>query len=495
MNKKRKAEMKENILIVWIVTLIQIIVTTNVLLAQTKVSKIEELIQTYNDNGQFNGSILVAENGEVIFKRGYGLANIEWSIPNKPDTKFRIGSITKSFTAMLIMQLVEEGKIHLEDKIIDHLPGYREDIGGKVTIHHLLSHTSGIPNYTVFPEYFSKISRLPTNVDEFIEEYCEKDLEFEPGSKYTYSNTGFFLLGAIIENIDGKKYGEVLREKILEPLNMKNTGYDDNESIIKKRADGYLPFFKGCINASYVDMSVPFSAGGMFTTVEDLYLWDQALYTEKLLTQEYKNVLFTEYPTTPEGFPAFGWTKEKLTIFADGDSLYTISRTGGINGFWGLITRVIGDKHSVIIMNNTARTNLDKMTENILKIIYGEPFDIPKKSIAKAMYDKMGQENIQSAIEFYHEVRNHSSSDYNFDESEFGLLGYNLIVIENRIDEAVEVFKLNIEVYPKSSSAYFYLGDAYMRMGDKEKAIYNFERSLELNPDNDNAKEVLKQLK
>lgn len=487
--------MKEKIFKIGIVTLISIIVINSVLFAQKKVSEIEKLVQKYFENGHFNGSVLIAENGNVIFKRGYGLANIEWNVPNTPDTKFRIGSITKSFTAMLIMQLAEEGKIHLEDKIIEYLPNYRKDTGTKVTIHHLLSHTSGLPNYTEFPEYFSKTSRLPTNVDEFIKGHCENDLEFDPGTKYAYSNTGFFLLGAIVEKVSGKNYSDVLRDKILEPLNMKNTGYDDNESIITKRANGYLPFFKGCINAPYVDMSVPFSAGGMFATVEDLFLWDQALYTEKLLTQEFKKKLFTKYTTTPEGFPAFGWTKEKLPIFANGDSVYTISRTGGINGFWGLITRVIADKHSVILLNNTARTDLDEITENILKIIYGEPYDTPKKSIAKAMYDKMSQQNIQSAIELYHEARNQSPSIYNFDESEFGLLGFNLIVVENRIDEAIEVFKLNTEAYPKSFMAYFYLGDAYMRKGDKEKAILNLERSLELNPDNNQAKEMLKRLR
>jgi len=487
--------MKGKIFKIGIVTLILIIVINNVLLAQQKVADIEKLMQKYYENGQFNGSVLIAENGKVIFKRGYGLANIEWNVPNTPDTKFRIGSITKSFTAMLIMQLAEEDKIHLEYKIIDYLPNYRKDTGTKVTIHHLLSHTSGLPNYTVSPEYFSKISRLPANVDEFIKGHCENDLEFEPGSRYAYSNTGFFLLGAIVEKVSGKKYGDVLREKILEPLNMKNTGYDNNESIITKRANGYMPFFKGCINAPYVDMSVPFSAGGMYATAEDLFLWDQALYTEKLLTQEFKKKLFTKYTTTPEGFPAFGWTKEKLPIFANGDSVYTISRTGGINGFWALITRVIADKHSVILLNNTARTDLDEMTENILKIIYVEPYDTPKKSIAKAMYDRISQQNIQSAIEFYHEARNHSPTDYILDESEFGLLGYNLIVVENRLDEAIEVFKLNTKVCPKSSMAYFYLGDAYMRKGDKKKAIFNFQRSLELNPDNIQAKEMLKQLR
>src|SRR6266446_8440843 len=183
--------------------------------AQDKAGKIDQLISLYNKYGQFNGSALVADNGKVIYQKGVGLANMEWNIPNTPGTKFRLGSITKQFTATLILQLVEQGKIKLDGKLSDYLPDYRKDTGAKVTIHNLLSHTSGVPSYTSLPGFFSNVSRNPFAVDDFIKKYASGDLEFEPGTKFVYSNSGYFLLGAIIEKVTGKPYEQVLRGKHL----------------------------------------------------------------------------------------------------------------------------------------------------------------------------------------------------------------------------------------------------------------------------------------
>ena len=163
---------------------------------------------------------------------------MEWKISNTPDTKFRLGSITKQFTATLIMQLVEEGKVKLDGKLSDYLLDYRKDIGEKVTVHQLLNHTSGIPSYTALPGFFSDVSRNPYSVADFVKKYASNNLEFEPGSKFSYNNSGYFLLGAIVEKVTGKPYEQVLKEKILDPLGMKNTGYDHFDRLLEKRASG-----------------------------------------------------------------------------------------------------------------------------------------------------------------------------------------------------------------------------------------------------------------
>ena len=208
-------------------------------LAQDKAAKIDELMAQYHKNNQFMGTVLVAESGKVIYKKGFGYANVEWEIPNTTDTRFRIGSITKQFTAMLILQLVEQGKVKLDGKVTDYLPDYRKETGDRVTVHHLLNHTSGIPSYTGMPTFFKDVSRNPYGVEEFVKKYASGDLEFEPGSKFVYNNSGYFLLGAIIEKVTGKPYDQVLKENILDPLGMKDTGYDRHDTIIKKRASGY----------------------------------------------------------------------------------------------------------------------------------------------------------------------------------------------------------------------------------------------------------------
>ena len=203
-----------------------VLLTASVAFTQTKSAKIDALIQQYVANRQFNGSVLVAEKGQIIFKKGYGMANMEWNIPNAPDTKFRLGSITKQFTAMLIMQLVEKGKLKLTGKVTDYLPDYPKATGDKITIHHLLTHTSGLSNYTNFPGFFEKQSRNPYTPEVFLKEFMNLPLDFEPGSKFSYSNSGYFLLGVIIEKVTGKSYAEVLKTNILAPAQLQDTGYD-----------------------------------------------------------------------------------------------------------------------------------------------------------------------------------------------------------------------------------------------------------------------------
>ncbi len=216
-----------------------LLIVSNNSFAQTKSQKIEALLGQYHEYGQFNGAALVAENGKVIFKKGFGMANMEWDIPNMPDTKFRVGSITKQFTAMLVMQLVEQGKLKLDGKLTDYLPDYPKSTGDKVTIHHLLTHVSGIPSYTGFPNFFRDLSRDPYTPEAFVKTFADSALQFEPGAKFLYNNSGYFLLGAIIEKAAGKTYEQALAENILTPLNMKNTGYDHHGTILKKRAAGY----------------------------------------------------------------------------------------------------------------------------------------------------------------------------------------------------------------------------------------------------------------
>ncbi|MDQ2922375.1 MAG: beta-lactamase family protein, partial [Acidobacteriota bacterium] len=294
-----------------------------------KAAKIDEVMTLANKYRLFNGSVLVAENGKVIYKKAFGLANMEWNIPNTPETRFRLGSITKQFTATLILQLVEQGKIKLDGKLSDYLPEYRKDVGEKVTVHQLLNHTSGIPSYTSLPGFFNDVSRNPYSVDEFVKKYASNNLEFEPGSKFSYNNSGYFLLGAIIEKVTGQPYERVLKEKIFDPLGMKSTGYDHHATIIEKRASGYEKTGEGYVNAAYLDMSLPYAAGSLYSTVDDLYLWDQALYTDRVLSAQSKDLMYK--PNLNDY--AYGWNITKAKLGTGTETVPSISHGGGINGF------------------------------------------------------------------------------------------------------------------------------------------------------------------
>ena len=453
-----------------------------------KSANIDEVMTLANKYRLFNGSVLVAENGKVIYKKGLGLANMEWNIPNTPETRFRLGSITKQFTATLILQLVEQGKIKLDGKLSDYLPDYRKDVGEKVTVHQLLSHTSGIPSYTGLPGFFNNVSRNPYSVDEFVKKYASNDLEFEPGSKFSYNNSGYFLLGAIIEKVTGKPYEQVLKEKIFEPLGMKNTGYDHHATLIQKRASGYEKTADGYVNAAYLDMSLPYAAGSLYSTVEDLYLWDQALYTERVLSTQSKDLM---YKPNLENY-AYGWaiTKAKLGT----ETVPQIGHNGGINGFNTLILRFPVQKNLIVLLDNTSQGgSLDRLSKALTNILYDQPYDLPKLPLAAVLRKTIEEKGIEAGVAQYRDLKTKQGSVYDFSEPELNQLGYQLLQAK-KLKDAVEIFKLNVEAYPQGFNTYDSLAEAYMASGNNELAIQNYRKSLELNPQNQGAVTMLKRL-
>ena len=453
-------------------------------LAQNKVRKIDDLMSLYSKYGQFNGSVLVADNGKVIYKKGLGLANMEWNIPNDPDTKFRLGSITKQFTATLILQLVEQGKIKLDGKLSDYLPDYRKDTGAKITIHNLLSHTSGVPSYTSVPGFFQNVSRNPFAVDDFIKKYASENLEFEPGTKFVYSNSGYFLLGSVVEKVTGKPYEQVLKENIFDPLGMKNSGYDHWGTIINKRATGYSKTPRGYETAPYLDMSIPYSAGSLYSTVEDLYLWDQALYGDKVLTAKSKELMFKANLNNY----GYGFVMTNATLGPNKFAVPVIQHNGGINGFSTTIVRMIGERRLIVLLDNAEHGQyLDKIALSVMSVLYDQPYESPKQSIAETLLKTIVEKDAASAARQYRDLKAGSTAgEYDFAETELNLLGYRLLQMK-KVAEAIEIFKLNVEAYPGGFNAYDSLGEAYKIHGDKDLAIANYKKSLELNPKNTNA--------
>lgn len=484
--------MKKNFLIslrLAIYTAVLLIGFQHAALAQDHAAKIQEMLTLAHKYRQFNGSALVAENGKVIYKGGFGMANMEWEIPNAPDTKFRLGSITKQFTAVLTLQLVEQGKIKLDGKITDYLPDFRKDIGEKVTVHHLLTHTSGIPSYTSQPGFFQNVSRNPYKVADFVKTYTSGNLEFEPGTKFSYNNSGYFLLGAIVERITGKSYEQALKEMIFDPLGMKNTGYDHHDTLLPKRAAGYARTANGYANAAYLDMSIPYAAGSLYSTVEDLYLWDQALYTDKVLTPQSKELMYKPFLQDY----AYGWAITKTSFKLNDQPVPIITHGGGINGFTTTIVRFPKEKNLIVILDNTGNPNLNRLSDRIARIIYNQPYEPPKQSIAAIIEKTIAEKGIEAGVAEYRELKTKQAATYDFSEPELNALGYRLMGT-GKTKDAIEVFKLNVEAYPEGFNTYDSLAEAYMNSNERELAIRNFKKSLELNPKNTSAIENLKKL-
>lgn len=458
---------------------------------QTKKEKLDKVLEKYTEYSQFNGSVLVAENGKVIYKKGFGLANMEWDIPNKANTKHRLGSITKQFTAMLILQLKEEGKLKLDATISEYLPNYSKINGDKVTIHQLLTHTSGIPSYTSYPNFFKDMSRDSYQPMEFTHFFADSTLQFQPGEKFRYNNSGYFLLGVIIEKITGKSYEEALQERIFTPLNMKNSGFDHHGTIMKNRATGYEKRGDGFINAPYLDMSLPYAAGSLYSTVEDLYLWDQTLYTNQLLSKEGMDLFFGEHMPTGNRFYAYGWSTGEQKIGNTDEKVYSITHGGGINGFNTIITRFPEDKHLIVLLNNTGGTNLGEISNAITGILYDLTYDMPKKSLAKALFELINKKDLNSGLKWF--KANKDSEIYALKENEFNRIGYQFLQ-SGKLKEAIAVFKINVDRFPKSSNVYDSLGEAFLKDGQKDLAVVNYKKALELDPGNSNAEKIIEKL-
>jgi CubicO group peptidase (beta-lactamase class C family) len=461
-----------------------------VALTQDKPQAIETLLNGYRDAGAFNGAALVAENGRVIFKKGFGLADFEWQVPNTADTRFRLGSITKQFTATLVMELVEQGKLSLDTTLAAALPYYRKDTGAKITIHQLLNHTSGIPSYTGLPNFIKDKSRDPYRPRDFVLKYCSGDLEFTPGERFSYNNSGYFLLGAILEHATGKSYEQLLRERIFEPLGMTSSGYDVGRTLLPKRARGYERPFAGVRNADFLDMSIPYAAGSLYSTAEDLYLWDQALYAGKVLKPASREKMFT--PGLEDY--GYGWNIRKQKIGPEKAERVVVGHGGGINGFNTLIMRVPDDKHLVVLLNNTGGTNLGAMFDGIADILYGRTPPPPKPGIANVVYETMRRSGVTAAVAEYREIKDKRASEYDMREGQLLRLGRELLG-EERSKDAVEIFKLSAEMFPLSGNSHEGLAEAYRAQGDVPRAIQSYARALELNPRSRNAAEKLAELK
>ena len=349
-------------------------------------AKIEEYMQGAVKTNGFTGTILLARDGKPLVSKGYGYANIEWQIPNTSQTKFRLGSITKQFTSMLVMQLREQGKLKLEDSVCAFLTPC-PDTWKPVTIHHLLTHTSGIPTYTGLPEW-RKVNMMPKTIDEMIGFFRDLPLQWTPGEKYAYNNSGYFLLGAVIEKITGKKYEDVLRDQIFAPLGMSDTGYDWSATIIPRRASGYTGRPPDLRNAAAIDMQQPYAAGALYSTTEDLLKWDQALYTEKLLPAAAKQVMWTPYK---ENY-AYGWIIGNPSPQTFGHR--RVSHGGGINGFTTVIIRLPDvNVTSIVLANNDSLTGgAGVIGRDLLAIYYGQPYSIPKPrtvaTVDPSIYDR-----------------------------------------------------------------------------------------------------------
>jgi CubicO group peptidase (beta-lactamase class C family) len=322
-------------------------------------ARMDAVVRSYADAKTFMGSVLVARDGNVLFSKSYGSANLEWEIPNTPTTKFRLGSITKQFTAASILLLEQSGKLKTDDLVKVYLPD-APAAWGEIKIFHLLTHTSGIPNFTSFPDY-KKMEPFATSTADVVATFRGKPLEFAPGERMNYSNSGYVLLGYLIEKISGQSYEQFVKENIFTPLGMKDSGYDSNSAVIARRASGYTPGPGGPVNAGFIHMSIPHGAGALYSTTEDLLRWEQGLFGGKLLSAASLKKMTTPFKSDY----AFG------LFVQTSDGNQRISHGGGIEGFNTSLAYYPASKVVTIALSNLNGAAPDQITAQLGQIANG----------------------------------------------------------------------------------------------------------------------------
>ncbi len=378
------------------------------------------LAVTYPTDGP-GAAVIVVKDGQVLHRKGYGLANMELDMPIQPETVFKVGSVTKQFTAVSILMLAEEGKLALSDPIEKFLPDYPTH-GHLITIEHLLTHTSGIKSYTGIPEWSPTFGKDYT-VDEMIDFFKFKPMDFAPGTRYAYNNSAYFLLGAIIAKLSGGTYEEFLQKRIFDPLGMSHTYGYTAQRIIPRRASGYNKDKDGYANCPYLSMTHPGGAGVLSSTVDDLALWDAALYTDRLvkpasLAQAWKPYSLKDGSSTHYGY---GWALEEYA------GLEWIGHGGGIHGFVCIVARITQERLFVAVLSNN--TGAVKTPEELVfrivlhtlgkEIVEPQPIELPPSALERLT----GVYEVPPSVKHHFQVKDgilfHRMPEYQFDEQVF----------------------------------------------------------------------------
>jgi CubicO group peptidase (beta-lactamase class C family) len=323
-------------------------------------ARIDRYVQPYVDTRNFSGVVLVAREGRTAVRRGYGLANVELAVPNRPETRFHIASVSKPFTAAAILLLQQEGRLDVRDPVSRHVPGYPN--GDRITLHHLLAHTSGIPNVNDLPDY-DRQARFRHTVSDIVGWFRDQPLEFEPGARYRYSNSNYNLLALVIERVSGRPYGDYLRSKILDPLGLRSTGHDDDvERVVPDMASGYVPEgAAGLRKAPFLDWSVKTGNGSLYSTADDLLRWARAVRSPGLFTAQTIEQMFTEHV---DGV-GFGWFIRKAPR-------RSVAINGRSPGFSASLEHVAAPDVTVIVLSNVYSGVSQAMAGDLVAMALGE---------------------------------------------------------------------------------------------------------------------------
>ncbi len=452
------------------------------------IRKISELVEKHSEFDMFSGTVLVAKNGEVIYEEAFGDANKDYNIKNQLNTRYDIGSIGKTFTAVSIMQLVDKEEINLTDPLGRYLPEFPYDEGNAITIEHLLNHSSGLGDYLEHEDFRCRMAIIKSLADALPLVYDQKP-EFPAGEKYQYSNSGYLLLGAIIEKVTGLTYPEYLRKNIFEPIGMDESSITFENEVLPNKSIGYTKNWDRTYTANVQTVPSASSAGGLRTTARDLLKFDQTLYGSELLSELSKSKMFS--PSKNQSNYGLGWEIKKY----NGEKF--VGHSGGADGTESFFYRFTDAGYTIITLSNYDGCN-GWVCSDIEAILFGQEYSLPTFYDADFLlgynlsHTGMHQEAVKVLARNLNGESPHLMSLY--------FSSHSRIVGKFELKEAIKDLDRYINLSENNAVlpldwAWKDKGLAFLMLGNKDEAFVCFEKVLKLDPQNSTAENKLKELR
>jgi len=393
---KKRMKIKTIKIGIWLLA-VTVLFNTTPVNAQSIEKQIDVLFEEAYPADHPGATVLIAKDDKVIYRKAFGMANLELNVPMKPEHVLELASITKQFTSVAILMLMEQGKLSLDDPLSKYIVDYPK--GNQVSIHHLLNHTSGIKSYTDGPGLM-QLARTDMTPMEIINSFKDSPMDFEPGEKYAYNNSAYILLGYIIEEVSGLSYEDFIQKNIFDKLGMKNSYYGSRSRIIPNRASGYQPFGESYQNAEYLSMSLPYAAGSLMSTVDDMFLWSKAIHHNTLISEKSKQLAFTNNTLNDRKHInyGYGWGINELV------GVNTIEHTGGIFGFTTSGIYVAEENIYSIVLTNDNSKGPEPFNLKATAIVLGKPL-LEKTSVSlseAAMKKWTGAYQFDDVVRYIH---------------------------------------------------------------------------------------------
>ena len=474
----------------WLVRSLSIVVVACCVLpvlADVDTTAIERLVSGFAEEHRFSGSVLVARGDEVLYEGGFGEAERSFHVPNGPDTVFLVGSVSKQFTSMLILQMVQEGKIELDAPVGRYLPDFPEDKGQVITIHQLLCHISGLPHYAGFARLdvdLGDYMRLERPISDYVELIGKLELESEPGTNHAYSSMGYIVLGLVAEKVSGKTFSQLIQQRIAGPLGVHDLGFAYNDRLVERLARGYVYGIQelddGSIELAYVpepyrDQSNKYCTGGVHASVRALFTWARALFTDKLLSEKYRDLMFTRQA---ENY-GYGWSIRSGDDLGLDEEIEVIGHGGSLSGYKASIMMLERGKYTIISLGNSSTSRSASVTEGIARLLYGVEPD-PANILGTAVAWRMAQDGVEVGRTFFARQEARGFPDYLNNDFAFAVYAENFAGEYDRPELAQAMIDLGLAAHPDSAMLYLALAELKNGLGKPDAARAAAEKTLAL---------------